>query len=490
LLKNLEANKIDMSILESRVLNGDTLDLLKDKTQYKLFITQLGNNFCEILKVKQRKDQEDIYSFINTFLYNNYVSQEKQNPEDFKTKFLALFSKISFYSLEQRQELNKIITIKLNKNKDKFIELLNYFDENEKGFICFNSIKKIFEQLNLKFKNDVKEYIIYVMKCFIDDGNSLKDLKYENILKILEETQIDPNENIDDLEGEEENKENKEGDDDAIEITNEEYLSKVKDIIARICKVIVSSNKHVDEYFEKIVSKSITDYKAIRLIKLVDVLKEEFNIELSNIEIFCLFTKVKPDLGASKDPDDVEEIIDYSKLKEEIENYFKHPPSKDSAKKNEDKKNNSDKKTTDTNKKEKLDYSNMLEHAPKESFSSEKFDLRKILINFMEKHKFTFERFIFPVHCMMKLTSDKKKFNRYLDVEFFKHFLYQNGILIQSMNLMEYIGSNKLLYNNEKVNIDYLKYLINEDGNHHNEYKESDFLVFKPIKESIKVSNI
>ncbi len=489
LLKNLEANKIDMSILESRVLNSDTLDLLKDKTQYKLFINQLGNNFCEILKTKQQKDQEDIYSFINTFLYNNYVSQEKKNPEEFKSKFLGLFSKISFYSLEQRQELNKIIAIKLNKNKEKFIELLNYFDENEKGVICFNSIKKIFEQLNLKFKNDVKEYFIYVMKCFIDDGNFLKDLKYENILKILDETQIDPNENIDDIDADEENKENKEGDDDAIEITNEEYLSKVKNIISRICKVISTSKKNVDEYFGKIVSKSITDYKAIRLIKLVDVLKEEFNIDLSNIEIFCLFTKVKPNLGASKDPDDIEEIIDYSKLKEEIENYMKHPSDKEEQKNNEISQK-SEKKNNKGNKKDKLDYSNLLEHAPKESFSSEKFDLRKILINFMEKHKFSFERFIFPVHCMMKLTSNNKRFNRYIDVEFFKHFLYQNGILIQSVNLMEYIGGNNLLYNNEKINIDYLKYIINEDGNHNDKLKESDFMVYKPIKETLKVSNI
>ena len=489
LLKNLEANKIDMSILESRVLNSDTLDLLKDKTQYKLFINQLGNNFCEILKTKQQKDQEDIYSFINTFLYNNYVSQEKKNPEEFKSKFLGLFSKISFYSLEQRQELNKIIAIKLNKNKEKFIELLNYFDENEKGVICFNSIKKIFEQLNLKFKNDVKEYFIYVMKCFIDDGNFLKDLKYENILKILDETQIDPNENIDDIDADEENKENKEGDDDAIEITNEEYLSKVKNIISRICKVISTSKKNVDEYFGKIVSKSITDYKAIRLIKLVDVLKEEFNIDLSNIEIFCLFTKVKPNLGASKDPDDIEEIIDYSKLKEEIENYMKHPSDKEEQKNNEISQK-SEKKNNKGNKKDKLDYSNLLEHAPKESFSSEKFDLRKILINFMEKHKFSFERFIFPVHCMMKLTSNNKRFNRYIDVEFFKHFLYQNGILIQSVNLMEYIGGNNLLYNNEKINIDYLKYIINEDGNHNDKLKQSDFMVYKPIKETLKVSNI
>ena len=495
LLKNLEANKIDTSILESRVLNSDTLDLLKDKTQYKLFISQLGNNFCDILKAKQRKDQEEIYSFINTFLYNNYVSLENPNPDEFKSKFLALFSKISFYSLEQRQELNKIIAYKLNKNKEKFIELLNYFDENEKGFICFNSINKIIEQLNLKFKNDVKEYFIYVMKCFIDDGNFLKDLKYENILKILEETPIDPNENLDEVE-DDENKDNKDGDDDAIEITNEEYLSKVKDIISRICKVLLKQKKNIDEYFAKIISTSITDYKAIRLIKLVDVLKEEFNIELSNIEIFCLFTKVKPNLGASKDPDDVEEIIDYSKLKEEIENYLRNPQQgntkevKDSTKKKEKKNENNDKNNNMNKKYEKLDYSDVLEHAPKESFNSENFDLKKILRNFMDKHKFTFERFIFPVHCMMKLASNNKNFNRYLDVEFFKHFLYQNGILVQSINLMEYIGNNKLLYNNEKINIDYLKYLINENDKQSKEYKKSDFMLYQPIKKSIMVSNV
>ena len=491
LLKNLEANKIDTSILESRVLNSDTLDLLKDKTQYKLFISQLGTNFCDILKAKQRKDQEDIYSFINTFLYDNYVSQEKQNPDEFKSKFLALFSKISFYSLEQRQELNKIIAYKLNKNKEKLIELLNYFDENQKGFICFNSINKIIEQLNLKFKNDVKEYFIYVMKCFIDDGNFLQDLKYENILKIVDETQLDPNENYDDVEGGEENKE---GDDDAIEITNEEYLAKVKDIISRICKVILKEKKNVDEYFEKIVSKSITDYKAIRLIKLVDVLKDEFNIELSNIEIFCLFTKVKPNLGASKDPDDVEEIIDYTKLKEEIENYLRHPEKQSTSITPNEPKDTKKKSIKDLNSQklnQKLDYSDILDHAPKESYNSGTFDLKKILVNFMEKHKFNFERFIFPVHCMMKLASDNKFFNRYLDVEFFKHFLYQNGILVQSVNLMEYIGNNKLLYNNEKINIDYLKYIISSDDGKTKEIKDNNnFITYKPIKRSIKISNV
>ena len=83
----------------------------------------------------------------------------------------------------------------------------------------------------------------------------------------------------------------------------------------------------------------------------------------------------------------------------------------------------------------------------------------------------------------MKLTSDNKCFNRYLDIEFFKHFLYQNGILVQSINLMEYIGNNNLLYNNEKINIDYLKHII---SNEEEEKNNNEFIIYKPIKRSIK----
>lgn len=55
LVKNLEANKIDMSILESRVLNEETLELLKDKNNYKEFISQVGDNLINILKIKTKK---------------------------------------------------------------------------------------------------------------------------------------------------------------------------------------------------------------------------------------------------------------------------------------------------------------------------------------------------------------------------------------------------------------------------------------------------
>ena len=202
LVKNLEANKIDMSILESRVLNEEALELLKDKNNYKEFITQVGNNLIEILKVKNENDQIDIHSFIKTFLYNNYIALEKQVPEEFKAKLLALFTNINFYSLEQRKELNKIISSKLMNKKDKLIELLYYFDEKENGYISFTKMNKILEKLKITFKNEVKEYLFYVLKSFPDEGNFLKDLKYENILRILEETPLEPNEQEDgDLEG-------------------------------------------------------------------------------------------------------------------------------------------------------------------------------------------------------------------------------------------------------------------------------------------------
>ena len=464
LLKNLEANKIDMSIIESRILNKENLELIKDKNNYKLFISTISNGLIEILKVKQEKDQIDIHSCIKTLLYNNYISKNSTNPEDFKTKFLNLFTNISFYSIEQKQELNKVIAIKMNPIKEKFIEFLKIFDEDNKGYISFTSLKKIMEELELKLKNDALEYLIYTMKVIQEEGTYLKDLKYSNLIKILDETPVDPNENIDDNEG------NEKEDDDAIEITNEEYLNKVKDIISRICRVLMIKKKTPDEIFLKCLSQSVTDYKAIRLVHLVEILKNEFKIDLSNIEIFCLFTKVKP--GNSRDvDDDMEEIIDYSKLKKEIENYMKNPPKTEV------------KKTAISTK--PLNYSDKFDKAKEKVKEKDNNEFKNILLEFMKKHKFTFERFIFPVHCMMKLSTNGKVFNRFLELEIFKHFLYQNGILIHSSDVNSFLNQDKLLLTEDKVNIDYLKFLLaGRKGIRDNIFNE--FMSYKPIIQDSK----
>ena len=53
LLKNLEANKIDMSIIESRVITAECINLLNDEKKYKTFISQVSQSLCEILKIQQ-----------------------------------------------------------------------------------------------------------------------------------------------------------------------------------------------------------------------------------------------------------------------------------------------------------------------------------------------------------------------------------------------------------------------------------------------------
>ena len=468
LIKNLEANKIDMSIIESRVLLKENLLLLKNK-KYKEFITNISKNLIEILKIKNENDQNDIFSFVKTFLYNNYIKKNLSNPEEFYNKILSLFTNINFYSLEQRQELNKIITSKFLPIKNEFLNALIYFDENNTGYISFTILKTLLKELNLNLKNEVLEYLIYIMKVFPEEDKFLRSLKVDNLIKIIEETEINPNENYD-IEDE------KKDDEDAIEITNEEYLNKVKNIISRICKQILTKKKTIEEIFGKIISKSIKDFKAIRLVHLVDVLKSEFNIELSNIEIFCLFTKIKPG-NEKENEEDVEEIVDYDKLKNEIEEGLRHPNSLKINNNNNNVKANS---TKNINK--KLNYSD-IEKAKDKNYNNNNVidDVKNVFNDFMKKHHFSFERFIFPVHCMMKLTTNGKKYNRYLEIEFFKHFLYQNGILIHVEDLNKFLNSENLLLNNEKVNIDFLKFILSgRKGIRDNIINE--FMIYKPIE--------
>ena len=107
----------------------------------------------------------------------------------------------------------------------------------------------------------------------------------------------------------------------------------------------------------------------------------------------------------------------------------------------------------------------------------------------MKQHNFSFERFIFPVHCMMKLSTNGKKYNRFLDIEFFKHFLYQNGLLIHNEDLTNFFSQDKLLLSGDKVNIDYLKFILDgRKGIRDNSFNE--FMPFKTIVERPEAAKI
>ena len=89
---------------------------------------------------------------------------------------------------------------------------------------------------------------------------------------------------------------------------------------------------------------------------------------------------------------------------------------------------------------------------------------------------------------MMKLTTNGRKFNRYVDIEIFKHLLMQNSLLIYTDSLMKFLSKEQLLYNDSRVNLDYLKFILSgQKGIRDN--KVNDFMLYKPLKDAAKEEN-
>ena len=178
---------------------------------------------------------------------------------------------------------------------------MHFFDENKTGIISFVILKKIINHLEINIKNDLLEYLIYMMK-HSDNYIGLKQLDYSNFLELIKSNKF----------SKEELENNKEDDESIIEIKNEDYIKIVNDILQSIRNFLRNNKKNLDFFFRKFLIQN----KNIELGKIIDILKSDFKIELNQIEIFCLFSKYKID----SDENSNEEIINYQNLKNDIEN--------------------------------------------------------------------------------------------------------------------------------------------------------------------------
>lgn len=398
---------------------------------------------------QKEKDQIDILSFIRTFLYNNFIVKET-TIDSFKQNFLSCFSDIMLYSNEDSEKLNKMINRKIYPKKDKLQKELNFFDENNNGFISFVVLKKIIDNIKLNISNEQLEYLIYLMKKD-ESCVGLKQLSYYNLINILTPLNENENGNIEE--------------DSIIEITNEEFLKKANDIMHKIAGELSKKQKTFDDIFFKY-SSNKKNQQEIELSKVVDVLKQDFEMLLTPIEVFCLFSKVKfedindnntinnisnANMGQTSDG----ELIDYQKFKNEIMIC-------------QQKKFN----------KELLLQSGVV---------NEKYDgtskVNGINIDLPDNHiitdlqKINFERAIFPFHCKMKLaTKDKGTYERLMDLNLFQYFLKKNSINYDNNCLISLLVNNESLYVDGKINIDLLKRLceINEEVIKENKNKSKD----------------
>ena len=106
LKKCFEAQKINKGDIESKILNGETFNLLVKKENYNLFILTVSANFCNSLKILKTKDQLDTLSFVKTFLYNNFIDKENKIDE-FQNIFLNCFPDIVVYDKESDEKYLK-----------------------------------------------------------------------------------------------------------------------------------------------------------------------------------------------------------------------------------------------------------------------------------------------------------------------------------------------------------------------------------------------
>ena len=343
LKKCFEAQYITISDIESKVLNGETFNLLVKKENYNIFILTISANFCNLLKIVKTRDQLDTLSFVKTFLYNNFIANENKIDE-FQKIFLDCFPDIVIYNKELEDFFLKKISGYFKDKIDLLTEEFNSFDLNKKGTISFIALKKIVEKLKINLKKEILEYMIYFMKKFCinnensinNKGNnySLRDLDYKALLEHISshinnnDIDLNNNSNISNNYNNENN--NNDGflnsnimndDNSFIEITNEEYTEKITLIMNSISNEIYkkSNNGNNQEYINKLFGKYIiTDdegHQVMELSKLVDEIKTTLFIELNQIEIFCLYTKFK--INEDK-ISNTTELIDYESFKNEI----------------------------------------------------------------------------------------------------------------------------------------------------------------------------
>ena len=432
LIKNFESKKIDLIYIETQILKNSIFEQLNNEnndennennfsSNYLNFILQISSNFCESLNISNCFEQNNIITFVKTIFFNFYFEQNI-SVSKFKYKFLNLFSEIEIYTNDKIDKLKKRLYKSLIYNKNNLLYYFKLYDFNKNGTINFLMLKKILEKLKIELKNDLLEFMIFYMKINNNKKLLLKMLNYENIIEILV-----TNYSIEDF---------NEIDDEIIEISEKDFENKIKEIIKKINKNLNLTSKNFDYFFKNLEY----DNEKIDLNKFVDALNNFLNINLEQIEIFCIFSKYKFNNNNN------DEILNYNKIKFDIDNF-----------------NNEIKK-----------FENL-------QFFSDSFEFKNNLndndnnnnfINefkkFVNDNNLNYEKIIFPFHSKMKLikinenndenNNNNNKYERFIEFNLFKKILNSIKFSQTNNNLIKFLIENSdKIFNNGLINLDFIK---------------------------------
>ena len=362
--------------------------------------------------------------------------------------------------------------------------------------------------MKIKLRNELIEYLIYLLKCFSDENSSITELKYDNLAKILNDDSFGKPDDLD-LEEQEEKEETQEkikkekkiknpddesdendndlaikenlannSDESGIEITTEEYLKIVEGILIELANKMHQKNLTIEEIFSEFISVVENKQKnsktnILELKYLVNILHEELAIKLDSVDIYCLFTKFKVD------ENEIEEIIDFDKLVVEINNLIADPNAfflkmkSDREENNYKNFNNENNLENLNNKGNNLENNNIYMHMKMNSLD--------YLRTFMKENKIDFESLI--VEISESFIKNNFSGDIYVDLKIFDEFLEVKNLFSRNEfveNLPEIFSNESirmaLLTKDNKINLSFLKQILDETG------KENIPVMESPVK--------
>ena len=181
-LKNLEAQGITKEKINQKIQDICKIFENKEEATKEEFFEPFVKMFIETMKITQEKDIEVINNFLSDFM-------DILNGETvvFLNGLIEVFDNIKDYTgINKDNELS----FGLNKYKDQLPDTLKKNDINNNHLITFDILRKIVQDLNIILEDESMEYLIYKMKKNVPENNSIFDLNYEIIEKLMDKNEI------------------------------------------------------------------------------------------------------------------------------------------------------------------------------------------------------------------------------------------------------------------------------------------------------------
>ena len=181
-VKNLEAQGITKNKISQKIEEICKIFENKEEATKEEFIEPFTKMFIETMKITQEKDVEIVNNFLSDFV-------DSLNGETvvFFNGLIEVFDNIRDY---KDIDKDKEVSFGLSKYKDQLLDTLKKNDVNNNHLITFDILRKIVQDLNIILDDESMEYLIYRMKKDVPENNSIFDLNYEIIEKLLEKNEI------------------------------------------------------------------------------------------------------------------------------------------------------------------------------------------------------------------------------------------------------------------------------------------------------------